>query len=187
MTYHATPESYRSDYLRVLHGLDLAQIDRFVGVLEGALEAGSTVYIFGNGGSGATASHIACDMNKGVSYGKARRFKVVCLNDNVPTMMAYANDVTYDDVFVEPLRNFLSSSDVVVGISGSGNSENVIRAIDFANEVGAMTVGLSGYSGGRLKQKARLSVHVAADDMQMAEDVHLMVGHMAMQALCTRG
>jgi D-sedoheptulose 7-phosphate isomerase len=186
MPYHATADSYRDELLRVLERLDLEEVDRFIGVLERALAAGSTVFVFGNGGSGATASHIACDMNKGVSYGKARRFKVICLNDNVPTMMAYANDVTYDDVFVEPLRNFLSPSDVVIGISGSGNSENVIRAIDYANEVGALTVGLSGYSGGKLKQKAKISVHVAANDMQMAEDVHLVVGHMAMQALCAR-
>ncbi len=176
-------EKYREGLTRVLAGLDVSAVERFVHLLSQARREGRTVFVFGNGGSGATASHLACDLNKGASYGKTGRFRVICLNDNVPTLMAYANDVGYDDVFVEPLKNFLGPRDVVIGISGSGNSENVIRAIDYANQVGATSVGLCGYSGGRLKEKARMSVHVAVDDMQMAEDVHLVLGHIAMQVL----
>lgn len=187
MSHQQRIEGYKAGLAEVLKRLDAAQVERFIEALAEACRNGRTVFLFGNGGSGATASHMACDLNKGVSYGQATRFRVICLNDNLPTLMAYANDVSYDDIFVEPLKNFLQAGDVVVGISGSGNSENVIRAIDYANEKGALTVGLCGYSGGRLKEKAGLAVHVEVDDMQMAEDVHLVVGHMAMQSLCGKG
>jgi D-sedoheptulose 7-phosphate isomerase len=187
MSHRDRIEDYKAGLAEVLQRLDTAQVDRFIEVLSGALHDSRTVFIFGNGGSGATASHLACDLNKGVSYGQEVRFRIICLNDNLPTLMAYANDVSYDDVFVEPLKNFLRPGDVVIGLSGSGNSENVIRAIDYANAKGGLTVGLCGYSGGRLKEKAQLVVHVAVDDMQMAEDAHLIIGHMAMQALCGKG
>ena len=167
----------------VLRNIQLDEVDTFLNVLSASRREGRQVFIFGNGGSGSTASHMTCDLNKGASLGKSRRFKVICLNDNVPTMTAYANDITYDDIFVEPLRNFLLPGDVVIGISGSGNSENVIRAIEYANEHEAVTVGLCGYSGGRLKEKARHSVHVNVNDMQKVEDVHLILGHLAMQIL----
>lgn len=184
MSYRDAIAIYRAGLGSVLEALDAVQIERFIQVLADALKDGRQVFLFGNGGSGATASHMACDLNKGVSYGRENRFKVICLNDNVPTMMAYSNDVSYDDIFVEPLRNFLQPGDVVVGLSGSGNSENVIRAINYANKAGAVTVGLCGYSGGRLKEAAQVVVHTAVNDMQMAEDTHLILGHMVMRCLC---
>lgn len=184
MSYRDAIAGYKAGLTKVLEDLDAAQVERFIQVLSDARRDGRQVFLFGNGGSGATASHMACDLNKGVSYGREKRFRVICLNDNVPTLMAYSNDVSYEDIFVEPLRNFLQPGDVVVGLSGSGNSENVIRAIDYANASGALTVGLCGYSGGRLKRAAQVVVHVAVDDMQMAEDLHLVLGHMAMQSLC---
>jgi len=140
--------------------------------------------LFGNGGSGSTASHFACDINKGVSYGHDKRFKVICLNDNIPTMLAYANDSSYDDIFIEQLKNFLSPGDVVFGISGSGNSENVMRAIEYGNSNGAKTLGFTGFEGGRLGKAAGLSINIASDDMQKIEDIHLILTHMIMQAFC---
>ena len=183
MSYQRRLENYRTHLAETLRRLDLAQIESFIAALESARRKGRTVFVFGNGGSGSTASHMASDLNKGASFGQATRFRVICLNDNMPMLMAYANDVSYADVFVEPLKNFLRRGDLVVGISGSGNSENVILAIDFANRAGALTVGLCGYDGGRLKKVARLVVHVVVDDMQVTEDLHLAIGHMAMQAL----
>jgi D-sedoheptulose 7-phosphate isomerase len=177
---------YKSRLIATLERLDDREVNAFIDALAQALSEERAIFIFGNGGSAATASHMTCDLNKGCSYGRDRRFKVICLNDNLPTMMAYANDVSYHDIFVEPLKNFLRPGDLVIGISGSGNSENVLRAIDYANANGALTVGLCGYSGGKLKQKAGIVVHVAVDDMQIAEDVHLVLGHMAMQALAGR-
>jgi D-sedoheptulose 7-phosphate isomerase len=103
---------------------------------------------------------------------------------NLPALMAWANDFSYDEIFVGPLRSLMRPGDVVVAISGSGNSRNVLRAVEWANAHGGMTVGLCGYGGGRLKEISSLVVHAAVDDMQVAEDLHLAVGHMVAQALC---
>jgi D-sedoheptulose 7-phosphate isomerase len=154
------------------------EVGEFMNLLLEALEKGNRIYIMGNGGSAATASHYAADFNKGLSYGKARRFRVHCLNDNYPTVMAYANDISYDDVFVEQLRNFLEAGDMVIGVSGSGNSRNVLKAVDYANANGAVTVGLTGYDGGRLRRAAKHSVLIPVDDMQITEDLHMVLDHL---------
>lgn len=166
-------------------GLNRDEINNFMNVLLRARDDGRHIFIMGNGGSGATASHFCCDFNKGMSYQQSSRFRLICLNDNVPTMMAYANDVSYDDVFVEPLKNFLQSGDIVIGISGSGNSKNVLKAIDYANANGAETIGLTGFNGGELKKRAKHSVHVNIDDMQITEDVHMSLCHMMYSILMT--
>ena len=155
------------------------EVQGFLEVLLDALEGGRTVFTMGNGGSATTASHYASDFNKGLSYGNARRFRFVCLADNIGTLTAYANDVSYEEVFVEPLRNFLEAGDLVIGISGSGNSRNVLKAIEYANSAGAITVGLTGFDGGELKRIAHHSVHVPIDDMQVTEDIHLVFDHLA--------
>jgi len=183
MAYEEKIGRYILGLVDVLNKISITQIDEFLQTLKAARDEGRQIFVFGNGGSAATASHFAADLNKGLSYGKKKRLKVICLNDNVPTMMAYANDFGYEHVFVEPLKNFMNPGDVVIGISGSGNSKNVIRAIDYANEHGAITVGLCGYSGGLLKEKAKVVVHVNIDDMQKSEDVHLIVGHIAYQSI----
>ncbi len=161
-------------------------LNTLMNVLIQAREEGRTIFIMGNGGSAATASHYVCDFNKGISYGKEKMFKFICLNDNIPTMMAYANDVSYADVFVGPLKNFMQKGDIVIGISGSGNSENVVRAIKYANENGGVSVGITGYSGGKLKQMSRYNVHVPVDDMQITEDLHMVLDHCMMKILCTK-
>ncbi|HUW41684.1 MAG TPA: SIS domain-containing protein [Rectinemataceae bacterium] len=176
--FTAEIDGYFERLKQTIDRVSRAEVDAFMNLLLDALERGSRIYIMGNGGSAATASHYAADFNKGLSYGKARRFRVHCLNDNHPTVSAYANDVSYEDVFVEQLRNFLEEGDLVIGISGSGNSRNVLKAIDYANGNGAVTVGLTGYDGGRLKRAAGHSVRIPVDDMQITEDLHLVLDHL---------
>ena len=142
-------------------------------VLVKAKDEGRQVFIMGNGGSAATASHYVCDFNKGISFGKEKKFKFICLNDNIPSMMAYGNDLSYGDIFLYPLQTYYNKKDVVIGISGSGNSENVVRAISWAKENEATTIGLTGYSGGK----------VTVDDMQIAEDLHMVLDHCMMKIL----
>ena len=158
--------------------LDRNEIELFINTLLTARDNGKKIFTMGNGGSAATASHFCCDFNKGMSYGQDKKFQLICLNDNVATMMAYANDVSYDNIFVEQLKNFLQPGDVVIGISGSGNSKNVLNAIDYANKNGGVTIGLTGYNGGILKSISKLSVNANIDDMQVTEDIHMMICHM---------
>jgi D-sedoheptulose 7-phosphate isomerase len=161
-------------------------VEKFLQLLEGAYQDGHQVFLLGNGGSGATASHAAADLNKGVSYGREKRFRVMSLNDNMATLTAYANDVAYSDAYVEQLKNFLNRGDLVIGISGSGNSLSVLKAIEYANQQGAVTVGLCGFGGGKLAAMAQVPVHVPVNDMQKVEDIHMMLFHVAMQVLCAR-
>jgi D-sedoheptulose 7-phosphate isomerase len=178
--------TYSKELKTALDSVSPERFEEFVRLLESAWHEERQIFLMGNGGSGSTASHAACDLNKGVSFGLRRRFRVSCLSDSVPTLTAYANDVSYEDIFVEPLKNFLRPGDLVVGISGSGNSPNVLKAVAYANEHGAHTVGLSGYGGGKLAGMVRTSLVVAVDDMQKAEDVHFILFHVAMQVLCVR-
>lgn len=163
--------------------LDYGEFDNGIALLQAALKNKKPVITFGNGGSGSTASHYVCDWNKGISYGQNERVKALCLNDNVATMLAYANDVSYESVFVEQLKNYIEPGCLVIALSGSGNSKNVLQAVDFANQNGAITLGLSGYDGGKLKKLAQHSIWVRINDMQITEDLHLSFGHMAMQKI----
>ena len=176
------------DYLRIeqetLSKLDVSEISRALNVLLEALENDRTVYIFGNGGSGSTASHFTGDFNKGVSEGLQKVFRFQCLNDNLPTLLAVANDFDYSEVFVYQLRGRLQPGDVVMAISGSGNSKNVLKAAEYAKEQGAAVIGLTGYSGGALRALADISLHVPVNSMQVAEDIHLVFDHLMMAVLC---
>lgn len=178
-------ELYIATLKQTLDKLDYDEVLSFIDVLLNAREEERSIFIMGNGGSAATASHFACDFNKGLSHPGQKRFKIICLNDNVPSMMAYANDQSYEDIFVEQLKNFFQPGDVVIGISGSGNSANVVKAISWANKNGACTVCLVGYDGGKLKQIARKSVHVKVDDMQITEDVHMILDHIGYKLIST--
>jgi D-sedoheptulose 7-phosphate isomerase len=171
---------------KALDSVSPEKFEELVRLFESAYHDERQIFLMGNGGSGGTASHLACDFNKGVSFGLQKRFRVICLNDNMSTLTAYANDVSYDEVFVEPLKNFLRPGDLVIGISGSGNSPNVLKAIAYANSRDAHTVGLCGFDGGKLAGLARTPLVVPVDDMQKAEDVHLILLHVAYQILCAR-
>jgi D-sedoheptulose 7-phosphate isomerase len=152
--------------------------EEIVSALVKARDSGKRIYICGNGGSASTASHMASDLNKGSNRKDARRFKAVALTDNIPAMLAWANDSSYDDVFVEQLRNHLEKGDVVIGISGSGNSSNVLKALHYANDEGALTIGLTGFDGGKMTQLAKIFYVVPSHTMQQIEDIHLVIEHM---------
>lgn len=169
---------YKSDLLDTLDTLDLARVEQLIGLFAEARDEGRQIFVFGNGGSAASANHFACDIVKGASYGRDKRFKIMALSEQIPTLTAYSNDVGYEVVFEEPLKNFANPGDVVMAISASGNSENVVRAIHYANTIGCRTVGLSGKDGGRLRPAVDLSIHVREKHMGRIEDAHMIVCHM---------
>jgi len=183
MTIQSFATHYLDELKLVLDGFDLACFEKMVAAILHAYEQEKYIFVMGNGGSGATASHFVCDINKGCCMDLSKKFKMFCLNDNIPTMLALANDVSYDVVFEEQLKNFFRPGDLTIGISGSGNSENVIRAIQYAKSNGGRTIGLCGFSGGRLAELADIAFIVNTDDMQKIEDVHIIVVHIIMQAV----
>jgi D-sedoheptulose 7-phosphate isomerase len=167
----------------VMEHFDLKAFGKMVRALLDTYSREAQIFVMGNGGSGSTASHLACDINKGCCIDLEKKFKMICLNDNVPTMLALANDLSYDVVFEEQLKNFFNPGDLVIGISGSGNSENVLRAIGFAAQNGGRTIGWSGFGGGRLAGMVDLPFVVDSHDMQQVEDAHMVVAHMIMQSV----
>jgi len=182
--FTGTAQTYLAKLNTVLASIDRAQLDNAVEVVASAWQAGRQILTLGNGGSSLTALHFVNDWNKSVFLATGKPFRGRSLVDNMGLLMSYANDVSFQDVFVEQLKNLLSAGDLVIAISGSGNSENVIRAVRYANEHNAVTLGLCGYRGGRLRELARHVVWVDVDDMQLSEDVHAIFGHMVMQRLC---
>ncbi len=176
-------ETYFEREKQTIDRLNYDEIAEAVRVIADAYEREATIYIFGNGGSGATASHFASDFNKGISEGKEKKFRMICLNDNIPIMMAVANDISYDEIFRFQLQGRLKPDDLVIGISGSGNSKNIIRAAEYAKELGAKVIGLTGFSGGKLAALADYQMHVPLDDMQITEDLHMVFDHMMYRVL----
>ena len=169
-----------------LDALDAKALESLVDAFHSTYEKRGNIYTMGNGGSGASASHAAGDFLKGASYGLDKRFRMICLNDNLPSMMAIANDIGWESIFVEPLKNFLSSNDLVIGISGSGNSKNVVNAIEYANEQGATTVAMSGFKGGKISQIATIDVHAPVMDMEVTEDVHMVIFNIVKKQMMAR-
>ena len=182
-----TSANQHTDYLSLLKTtvdkLSAENLEAVTNAFLACYQNGGTFYVFGNGGSAATASHMAGDFVKGASFGLEKRFRFICLNDNNSAMMAIANDISYDDVFVEQLKNFIEPNDLVIGISGSGNSTNVVKAMEYAKRQGVKTLALCGFSGGKIKQLADLNVHAEVNDMEITEDVHMVIFHTIKQAL----
>ena len=170
-------KDYFSKVSETLGKLNMESVSNLINLLLSARETGNTVFIFGNGGSAATASHVTGDFLKGISYGLDKRFRVQCLNDNISGMMAISNDLSYEEIFIEQLKAFLGKNDVVIGISGSGNSINVVKALEYARSNGAKTV------GGKVKDIADLVVHVPIHDMEITEDIHIVIFHAIKQVM----
>jgi D-sedoheptulose 7-phosphate isomerase len=177
-------QTYLAKLQALLACVDRDAMDEAIAVIEAAWLRGAQVITLGNGGSSMTALHFITDWNKSIYKSSGRPFRGRTLVDNMGLLMAYGNDTSFQDVFSEQLKNILQPGDLVIAISGSGNSENVIRAVDYANDNGAVTLGLCGYDGGRLKAKARHVVWANVNDMQLCEDVHAIFGHIVMQKLC---
>ena len=180
MDYKKEIGTYLEHEIETLRALDVDAIDAALNLLLKAFENGNTIYIFGNGGSSATASHFQNDFNKGVSEHTEKKFNFLCLNDNVATMMAVANDIGFEEVFRFQLRGHLKPGDLVVAISGSGNSANVINAVEYAKECGNQIIGLTGFGGGKLRELSDVSLHVPVNSMQITEDVHMVFDHLMM-------
>lgn len=179
-------EVYLQQVSDVLKRLPFALIDQIVDGLWNAYREDRAVYLFGNGGSAALASHCACDLGKGTIMNGHRRFRVLALTDNVPLLTAWANDACYADVFAEQLRSFLRKDDVVLAFSASGNSPNVLNALALAQEIGAFTMGLTGFQGGKMKALCQRCVVIPSENMQVIEDLHLSVAHSIFTSLRAR-
>src|SRR3954451_4567730 len=171
-------QSYKA---RLLNALDTINLDAVAGAAEILREARDShrhIFVCGNGGSASTASHFVTDMVKGASYNRDSRFRIMALTDSMPTITAYSNDVCYDCVFTEQLKNFAERGDVFIAISGSGNSPNVVSAMEYANSAGCETIALTGRDGGKLAPMAKVSIRVQEPHMGRIEDGHLIVCHM---------
>ena len=176
--------TYFQTISETLKKIDNNELNNAVQAIVDTFNRQGTIYIFGNGGSSATASHVAGDWIKGVCYGlEGKRLKIICLNDNFPALSAISNDISYDHIFVEQLKNFCEKGDLVMGISGSGNSENVLKAMEYANNKGAETVAIVGFSGGKAAKMAKYTLLTPVDDMEMVEDLHLVCFHAIKQRL----
>jgi len=169
---------YIDRLLETIGQIDLQKVAQAAEWLQQTRDAGQQIFVCGNGGSAATASHFVCDILKGASYGKEPRFRIMALSDNTPVLTAYANDVGYEQVFVEQLKNFAGKGDLVMAISGSGNSPNVLRAVEYANSIGCRTVALTGRDGGKLAPLAHLNILVPEQHMGRIEDGHMIACHM---------
>jgi len=184
MDFRTSMSKYIAMEIKAMEALDISQINQAINAILDARERNATIFIMGNGGSAATASHMAGDFAKGVSSSLGgKKFCFECLNDSIPIMTAIANDICYEDVFVFQLKGQLKKEDLVIGISGSGNSENVVRAIQYAKQIGTPTIGITGYSGGKVKELCDYSMHTEINDMQITEDMHMMFDHMIMRVL----
>ena len=172
------PTEYREKLLATIDTVDTALVGRAIAWMKETRDAQGAIFVAGNGGSAATAAHFVCDMVKGASLGKAARFRIVALGQNLPTHTAYANDLSYADALVEELKNFARPGDLYMAISGSGNSPNVVRAMEFANHLGCRTLALTGRDGGQLGKLAQLNIHVPEAHMGRIEDAHHVICHM---------
>lgn len=169
--------SYLNKTSGMIEQLQSPDIQKIINILDKARKEKRQVFICGNGGSAATASHFTVDLGKGASMDRDPRFKIICFNDCTPWITALGNDFSYDRIFVEQLKNFASEGDVLMTISGSGNSPNIIQAVEWANEHGVTTIGMTGRPGGKLGQIAQHPVFVESSHMGRIEDGHSLILH----------
>lgn len=179
-------QDYFTHLTQTVNAWDITQISKATALIHETWEAKRQIIVFGNGGSALTASHYITDWNKSAILTHGKKFRGICLNDNMGLITAYSNDIAYEKVFSEQLKNTLEPKDLVIAISGSGNSPNIINAVNFANENGGITLGICGFNGGKLKQLAQHHVWVNIADMQIVEDLHLVFGHLVMKTICQK-
>lgn len=186
------PSAYLTELKKVLDTLPLDQVSKAADILFACYQTEHTVFTFGNGGSGALASHLVADFGKGTHFpgpeelASVRRMKALAVTDSMPMITAWANDTNYEDVFMRQIENFIQPHDVALGISGSGNSANVLKALELARRVGATTIGLVGFGGGKMKDLLDCAIVVPSNNMQQVEDAHVIIGHMIFLSLRSR-
>ena len=176
-------KNYIEDLQQTLGRLPQSPIHEAIAILHEARMRNQQVFILGNGGSASTASHFVCDLAKNTRMADRPHFRVLGLTDNMALITAYANDEGYENVFVQQLACFVESGDVVIGISASGNSSNVLEAIKLANERNARTIGFTGFDGGQLGKMVDINLHVPSDNIEQVEDIHLVFEHLICTAL----
>jgi D-sedoheptulose 7-phosphate isomerase len=172
------PKQYKAALLEAIDRIDISRVEQAIEWFREARDGSKHIFVCGNGGSASTASHFTCDVVKGASYNRDTRFRIVALVDSLATLTAYSNDVGFEHIFVEQLKNFAQPGDLVMCISGSGNSPNVVRAMEYANSIGCRTIALTGRDGGKLAPLAQLNIQVAVPHMGRIEDAHMVVCHM---------
>ena len=170
--------AYKQDIVAAISHIDIEKVEQATAWLREARDAGRHIFACGNGGSASTASHFVCDVVKSASYGRQKRFRILALTDSLATITAYSNDVNFECIFVEQLKNFAEPGDVLIVISGSGNSPNVVKAAEYARSVACKTIGLTGRDGGKLAKTVDLNIHVPVQHMGRIEDAHLIICHM---------
>lgn len=168
---------YTSQLIDVLNSLPQDKLLEINNVLQDARETGKQIFVIGNGGSAAAASHMVCDFAKNTRQDGKNRIRAICLNDNTPSVMAYANDEGYDIIFSEQLLNLGRPGDILIAISGSGNSANILKALETARQMNIKIIGLTGFKGGKMKAMTDICLVVPSDSMEMIEDVHLIINH----------
>lgn len=175
-------KNYFTELKNTLDWIDPKEIKTAVDVLYAAYNAEKQIFIIGNGGSASTASHFACDLGKGtlqrIYDDNEKRFKVISLTDNMALVTALGNDLSYDDIFSQQLKNLIQQGDILIAITGSGNSKNILNAVDSASKCGAVTIGFVGFDGGKLKEKVTHCIHVKSSHYGRVEDAHLILEHL---------
>ncbi|MCI0478055.1 MAG: SIS domain-containing protein [Anaerolineales bacterium] len=170
-------KEYIEAQMRLLSQLKTTPVDQVIARLERARVEGHRIFLFGNGGSAATASHFACDLGKGTIQPDRPRLQVMSLADNVVTLTAYANDHGFDTIFADQLITYARPGDIAIAFTASGNSPNVVRAVEMAEKQGLVTIAFTGFDGGKVKDRVELNVHVPVDSFPFAEDAHLILTH----------
>ena len=168
---------YTSRLSEILNALPEDKFIEINNVLQDARETGKQIFVIGNGGSAAAASHMVCDFGKNTRQPGKNRMRAICLNDNIPSVMAYANDEGYDVIFSEQLLALGKPGDILIAISGSGNSANILKALETAHQMQIKVIGLTGFKGGKMKAMTDICLVVPSDSMEMIEDVHLIINH----------
>jgi len=182
-----TIENYIKQHNLVIESLDCNEIENAINLIQETIKLGKRVAICGNGGSATAASHYITDWNKMVFSHTGVRFNGICLSDNIGLITAYANDMSYGDVFSEQVKNLLNEGDLLITLTGSGNSENVVKATNVANDMKVNTLTICGYDGGEIKKVSKHSLWIRSMDMQLCEDAQTVFGHMVMKSLCRLG
>jgi len=177
MSDTAFADNYLNGLTELLPKIDRELLGKTITAMREVRDNDKTIYICGNGGSASIASQMVVDIVKGASYEKKKRFKMIGLTDSMSTLSAYANDVGYDIVFLEPLKNFAVEGDMLITISGSGNSPNVIKATEYANEIGVTTVGLTTGQGGKLQEISQIPLTLPSNHMGHLEDAFFIMSH----------
>jgi len=176
-------EEYRTKLLNAQESLVAEEWDKAISIVENKICSDKQIFIIGNGGSSSTGSHLATDLSKGLSLKLNKRVRVMSLNEHNSLITAISNDISYSNIFEFQLKNFANEGDLLIAISGSGNSQNIIQAIQFAKQNKLFVIGLVGFDGGQMINQLDHCIHVRVDDMQIVEDIHAIFGHVILQSL----